>query len=113
MNADLNTILTAGRLADLPLLYSKGQSAMHATLGIVVIEQALGTKQRLVSYRNADPKSIEPQSMWVSVDELSDFEIGMAQELAHPDTHKAAMDMIPADLRDILKRDHQQRSNED
>jgi hypothetical protein len=112
MNVDINTILTTGRLGDLPLLYGKGQSAMHATLGIVVVEQALGTKQRLVSYRNADPKSIEPQTLWVSVEDLSDFEIGMAQELARPDTHKAAMDMIPADLREILQRDHQQRRNE-
>lgn len=75
--------LTSPLLADLPLLFTAGQTVYHRQLGICTVLESAGARRRLISYRRinyqADDEATD--SVWVDIDVLEDMEMRTQQDL--------------------------------
>lgn len=68
---------TSPLLADLPLLFTKGQTVSHPDLGMCTVVECDGARRRLVSYRRISYQAEDEATdcVWVGVEDLQDMEL--------------------------------------
>lgn len=69
--------MTSPLLADLPLLFTKGQTVFHPDLGICTVLASDGPRRRNVSYRriNYEMADEATESVWVDIGVLQEMEL--------------------------------------
>lgn len=81
---ELNRVLTQGLLAELPLLYTQGQPALHRLHGACTVIKAHGPSARLIEIPYLKPISRQPDvaQIWTTISDLAPLvDISEATEL--------------------------------